>query len=123
MKLATQLLCLLFLMSPSCSADSSALEIGAKILYKQIRCPLCVSQPIDESDTPIALELRTAISERIHAGESDRKILDFIVKRYGEHVLLNPPFRLSTYLLWFAPLIIISTIGLVLGITYITKKG
>ena len=84
-----------------------ALEARARALSAELRCLVCQNQSIDDSNAELARDLRMLVRERIAAGESDRDVLDFVVARYGEFVLLRPPFNLSTLLLWLAPLIVL----------------
>ena len=72
---------------------NSALEARARTLSQQLRCMVCQNESIDESDAPLAHDLRVLVRERLQAGDSDAQVLDFLVARYGEFVLLKP--RLS----------------------------
>src|SRR5207253_2722436 len=67
------------------------------------RCMVCQNQSIDDSDAPLAKDLRVLVRERLTAGDSDSQVIDFLVARYGEFVLLKPRFSLHTLLLWLAP--------------------
>jgi cytochrome c-type biogenesis protein CcmH len=78
----------------------SALETRARNLSRELRCMVCQNQSIDDSDAPLAKDLRLLVRERLTNGDSDRQVLDFLVSRYGEFVLLRPPFELHTLLLW-----------------------
>ena len=69
-----------------------ALEARARALSKELRCMVCQNQSIDDSDAPLARDLRVLVRERLQAGDSDAQVLDFLVKRYGEFVLLKPRF-------------------------------
>jgi cytochrome c-type biogenesis protein CcmH len=77
-----------------------ALEARARSLSQELRCMVCQNQSIDDSDAPLARDLRLLVRERLKAGDSDRQVLDFLVARYGEFVLLRPPFNWHTALLW-----------------------
>ncbi len=77
-----------------------ALETRARNLSRELRCMVCQNQSIDDSDAPLAKDLRLLVRERLTNGESDKQVLDFLVKRYGEFVLLKPPLELHTLLLW-----------------------
>jgi len=79
------------------------LEARARVLSKELRCMVCQNQSIDDSDAPLARDLRILVRERLQAGDSDTQVLDFLVARYGEFVLLKPPLELHTLLLWGAP--------------------
>jgi len=80
-----------------------ALEARARALSKELRCMVCQNQSIDDSEAPLARDLRILVRERLQAGESDRQVIDFLVARYGEFVLLRPRFSWHTALLWFGP--------------------
>lgn len=78
------------------------LEARARALSEGLRCLVCQNQSIDDSDAPLAKDLRVLVRERLKAGDSDEAILDFVVARYGEFVLLKPRFSPHTWLLWLA---------------------
>jgi len=80
-----------------------ALEARARGLSKELRCMVCQNQSIDDSDAPLARDLRLLVRERLKGGESDQQVLDFLVARYGDFVLLKPPFNWHTALLWLGP--------------------
>lgn len=85
-----------------------AQEARARNLSRELRCMVCQNQSIDDSDAPLARDLRLLVRERITTGESDKQVLDFLVARYGEFVLLKPRFNLHTLLLWLlTPLVLI----------------
>ena len=79
------------------------LEQRARDLSREIRCVVCQSQSIAESDADIAKEVRAIVREQIAAGRSNGEIKDYLVARYGDFVLFDPPFRASTYVLWIGP--------------------
>jgi cytochrome c-type biogenesis protein CcmH len=83
------------------------LEARARALSRDLRCMVCQNQSIDDSDAPLARDLRLLVRERIRAGDSDPKVIDFLVARYGEFVLLRPRFETHTALLWLTPLVIL----------------
>lgn len=83
------------------------LEQRARALSAELRCLVCQNQSIDDSNAELARDLRIVVRERIAAGDSDREVMDFVVERYGDFVLLRPPFKPSTLLLWFAPLLVL----------------
>jgi cytochrome c-type biogenesis protein CcmH len=91
-----------------------ALEARARVLSRELRCMVCQNQSIDDSDAPLARDLRLLVRERLQAGESDQQILDFLTARYGEFVLLKPPFGLHTALLWLLPagFLVIGALGI-----------
>ncbi len=84
-----------------------ALEQRARNLSLGLRCLVCQNQSIDDSDAPLARDLRVLVRERLKAGDSDEEVIDFVVARYGEFVLLKPRVKPSTWALWFAPAIIL----------------
>jgi cytochrome c-type biogenesis protein CcmH len=80
-----------------------ALEARARDLSRELRCMVCQNQSIDDSDAPLARDLRLLVRERLTKGDSDNQVLGFLVARYGEFVLLKPRFELHTLLLWGLP--------------------
>jgi len=84
-----------------------AMEARARSISAGLRCLVCQNQSIDDSDAPLAKDLRLLVRERLKAGDNDAGVRDFIVARYGEFVLLKPPVSMSTILLWAAPLLIL----------------
>ena len=91
-----------------------SLETRARALSKELRCMVCQNQSIDDSDAPLARDLRVLVLERLQAGDSDRQVIDFLVARYGEFVLLKPRFSARTALLWLGPaaILLIGAFGL-----------
>ena len=85
----------------------TALETRARNLSRELRCMVCQNQSIDDSDAPLARDLRLLVRERLKAGDSDTQILDFLVARYGDFVLLKPRFTSHTALLWLLPALIL----------------
>ena len=83
------------------------LEARARELSREIRCMVCQNQSIDDSNAELAKDLRVLVRERIVAGDSDQQVLDYIVSRYGEFVLLKPPFAVNTILLWGMPVFLL----------------
>src|SRR3982751_3789535 len=83
--------------------SDSTLESRARVLSKELRCMVCQNQSIDDSDAPLARDLRLLVRERLKGGDSDQEVLDFLVARYGNFVLLKPPFNWHTSLLWLGP--------------------
>ena len=80
-------------------------ELRARNISKNIRCMVCQNQSIDESSAPLAKDLRILIRNKIIQGNKDKEIYKFLSDRYGDFILLNPPFKLSTLVLWFLPFI------------------
>lgn len=80
-----------------------AKEARARELSRELRCMVCQNQSIDDSDAPLARDLRLLVRERIASGDSDSQVIDFLVARYGEFVLLKPRFTPHTLVLWLLP--------------------
>ena len=101
---------------PQEKLSDPALEARARELSREIRCQVCQNQSIDDSNAPLAADLRRIVRERIVAGDSDAQILSFLTQRYGDYVLLRPPVRAATWLLWFGPaaLLLIGFAGIVI---------
>lgn len=79
------------------------LEARARELSRELRCMVCQNQSIDESEAPLARDLRLLVRERLTEGDTDQQVLDFLVARYGEFVLLKPPLESRTIILWALP--------------------
>ncbi|TPL49488.1 cytochrome c-type biogenesis protein [Mesorhizobium sp. B2-4-6] len=84
-----------------------ALEARARALSEGLRCMVCQNQSIDESDADLARDLRVLVRQRLVAGDTDQQVMDYIVSRYGEFVLLKPRFSLRNALLWGTPLLLL----------------
>lgn len=92
-----------------------ALEARARTLSSEIRCLVCQNQSIDESNADLARDMRRLVRERLRAGDSDRAIRDYLIKRYGDFVMLRPPVKRSTWLLWFGPgLVLLGAAGVMI---------
>ena len=91
-----------------------ALEQRAREISAELRCLVCQNQSIDDSDAPLAHDLRVLVRERLTAGDTDQEVRDFVVARYGEFVLLKPPFSAETLLLWLMPLLALAGAALIL---------
>ncbi len=85
----------------------AAMEKRARDISAGLRCLVCQNQSIDDSHAPLARDLRLLVRERLKAGDSDTAVLDFIVARYGEFVLLKPPVNGATLLLWLTPVLVL----------------
>jgi cytochrome c-type biogenesis protein CcmH len=105
----------LAVLSPDDMLDDPALEARARALSVQVRCLVCQNQSIDDSDASLARDLRLLIRDRLVAGDSDSEVLDFLVDRYGEFVLMRPVLAPHTVLLWASPLLLLGlgALGLV----------
>jgi cytochrome c-type biogenesis protein CcmH len=88
---------------PNEMLQNPVLEARARTLSQQLRCMVCQNESIDESDAPLAHDLRVLVRERLRAGDSDAQVLDFLVARYGEFVLLKPRLSWRTAILWGLP--------------------
>jgi len=87
--------------------DDPVLEERAREISKGLRCLVCQNQSIDDSDAGLAKDLRLLVRERLVAGDSDEEVVTYVVSRYGEFVLLKPPFKLATLVLWLGPLLLV----------------
>ncbi|MBL8892979.1 MAG: cytochrome c-type biogenesis protein CcmH [Rhizobiales bacterium] len=107
-------------LEPSEMLKDPTLEARARALSAELRCLVCQNQSIDESEASLAKDLRVLIRERLTAGDSDQAIMDFVVARYGEFVLLKPRFSAETALLWLGPFLIIAIAA---GFMLIRRRG
>ncbi len=96
-----------FAVNPDEVLSNPALEVRARAISAKLRCMVCQNQSIDDSNADLAKDLRVLVRERITDGDTDEQVVDYIVSRYGEFVLLAPPFNLRTLLLWGAPMFLI----------------
>jgi cytochrome c-type biogenesis protein CcmH len=112
--IVTVLLVLVFGAFPACAVEpdeilpDARLETRARTLSGELRCLVCQNQSIDDSNAPLARDLRLLVRERLKTGDDDRAVLAYIVARYGEFVLLKPPLNASTVLLWLSPLLFLA---------------
>jgi cytochrome c-type biogenesis protein CcmH len=93
-----------FAVQPDEILPDPQLEERARHLSRELRCMVCQNQSIDDSDAPLARDLRLLVRERLKAGDSDQQVMDFLTARYGDFVLLKPPLNSHTALLWALPL-------------------
>jgi cytochrome c-type biogenesis protein CcmH len=84
-----------------------ALEARARTISADLRCLVCQNQSIDDSDAELARDLRVLVRERLAKGDSDSQVVDYVVSRYGDFVLLTPPFKPATYALWLGPAVML----------------
>src|SRR5579871_5987930 len=111
-----------FAVQPDEILPDQALEARARDLSRELRCMVCQNQSIDDSDAPLARDLRLLVRERIAHGDSDRQVIDFLVARYGPFVLLKPPFNPHTVLLWLvSPLVLAG--GAIALVFYARRRG
>jgi len=83
-----------------------ALEHRARVISRDLRCLVCQNQSIDDSDAGLAKDLRVLVRERLKAGDSNEQVIDYVVARYGDFVLLKPPVKASTLVLWVGPAVV-----------------
>ena len=95
--------------------SNAAVETRARALQRQLRCLVCQGESIDESQAPLAAELRHLVRQQIAEGRSDSQIKQFLVARYGDFILMEPPLQPDTYFLWLAPFVILLGAG---GVAY-----
>lgn len=93
-------------------------EARAREISKHLRCLVCQGEDIDESQAPLAADLRRLVRERITAGDTDEAVLAYIRDRYGDYVLMKPPFSMKTVLLWAAPFLV-----LLAGVFIVLRQG
>ena len=101
---------------------SPKLEARARELSRELRCMVCQNQSIDDSDAPLARDLRLLVRERLKSGDSDKQVLDFLVSRYGEFVLLRPRFAWHTLVLWIAPALVLG-LGIVVALLAFRRRA
>ena len=112
-----------FAVNPDEMLSDPALEARARTLSAELRCMVCQNQSIDDSNAELAKDLRLLVRERIKDGDSDEQVLDYIVSRYGEFVLLKPRFSIKTVLLWGAPVLLVLAGGLSLLVFARRRSG
>jgi cytochrome c-type biogenesis protein CcmH len=104
-------LCLLaipaYAVQPDEILQNAALEARARAISHELRCVVCQNQSIDDSDATVARDLRILIREQLQQNKTDAEVMDFVVARYGEYVLLKPRFKTSTLALWALPFLIL----------------
>ena len=107
--------------NPNETLSDPALEARARDISKGLRCLVCQNQSIDDSDASLAKDLRVLVRERITAGDSNDQVVTYVVSRYGDFVLLKPPFNMATLVLWLGPLLLILG-GLIAAILFFRKN-
>lgn len=98
------------------------LEARAVALQRQLRCVVCQGESLDESNAPLAADLRRLIRTMIARGWSDSRIENYLVARYGDFVLMNPPLEPETYLLWFGPLVVLMIGGAAAAVAVVRAR-
>ena len=128
MKLALSLFAVMCLMlscalavMPDEVLKDPALEARARVISQDLRCLVCQNQSIDDSNAPLARDLRLIVRERLSAGDTDAQVFDYVVARYGNYVLLKPPLQTDTVLLWAAPFIMLAA-GLGFAALYFRQR-
>ncbi len=122
------ILCLMGLVAPAWSIavdtplDDPALEARARAIHKQLRCLVCQNQSIEDSNAALARDLRMLVRERIVAGDSDDAAIRYIVDRYGDWVLLRPPVKGGTVLLWLGPALFL-ILPIILLVVWYRRRG
>ena len=96
-----------FAVQPDEVMKDAGLEARARALSSELRCMVCQNQSIDDSDAPLARDIRLLIRERIGEGESNDQVRAYLVSRYGDFILLKPPFKLETLILWLSPALVL----------------
>jgi cytochrome c-type biogenesis protein CcmH len=91
--------------------SNPAMEARARDLQRQLRCLVCQGENIDESQAPLAAELRQVVRQQMAEGKSDAQIKQFLVARYGDFILMEPPLQPDTYFLWLAPFVVLLGAG------------
>lgn len=105
---------------PSEQLADPRLEARARAISAELRCVVCQNQTIDDSDAELAHDLRVLLRQRLKAGDTDRQAIAFIVNRYGDYVLLRPPFEAETLLLWLGPLLVLLAGGI--GVVFYLQR-
>ena len=103
------------------SFSNPATEARARNLQRQLRCLMCAGESIDESHSPFAGDVRHLMRQQIADGKSDQQILDYLVARYGDSILMKPPVQPSTWLLWLGPFLVLGAGGVVAAV--VIKKA
>jgi cytochrome c-type biogenesis protein CcmH len=100
-----------------------ALEARARALSQELRCLVCQNQSIDDSNADLAHDLRVLVRERLGAGDSDAQVLAYLTSRYGDYVLLRPPVKPTTWLLWFGPPLLLVAGGLAILLAWRRRRA
>ena len=110
-----------FAVDPAEQLKDTKLEARAREISTGLRCLVCQNQSIDDSDAPLARDLRLIVRQQLQKGASNGQVVEYVVDRYGEFVLLNPRLHLNTLILWLAPLLLIAG-GVVLAARIVRRK-
>jgi cytochrome c-type biogenesis protein CcmH len=101
------------------SFSDPAMETRARALQRQLRCLVCQGESVDDSNSEFSADVRHLVRQQMGAGKSDRQILDFLVERYGDFILMKPPVQPDTWLLWLAPFLVLAAGG---GVAWLVVK-
>ncbi len=112
-----------FAVQPDEVLKDPALEARARTLSEELRCMVCQNQSIDDSEAPLARDIRILLRERLSAGDSDDQVIAFLVARYGEFILLKPRFNSHTWLLWLLPPGVLVVGGAFAGFAMLRRKN
>jgi cytochrome c-type biogenesis protein CcmH len=112
---------MVFAVEPGEMLGDPALEARAREISKELRCLVCQNQSIDDSSADLARDLRLIVRHRLSAGDSDEQVLEYVTDRYGDFVLLRPPMKPATLVLWLAPPLLLIA-GAVLSLTYLRRR-
>ena len=96
-----------FAFAATAQTSNAEIEARAKNVGRSLRCVVCQNQSIDESDAPLAMDMRKLVRERLKEGDSNAEVIAYMQERYGDFVLLKPPVQSNTYLLWFTPFLLL----------------
>jgi len=110
-----------FAVEPDEILDDPVLEARAREVSQELRCVVCQNQDIDSSNAGVARDLRLLVRERLKNGDTNNEVLAFVQARYGDYVLLKPPFKPSTYALWAAPPVLM-LFALIVGLTVVSRS-
>lgn len=94
--------------APAAPVTDPAMEKRVTALSEQLRCLVCQNQSVADSNAGLALDLKNQVREKLAAGQSEQQVVDFMVARYGDFVLYSPPLKISTWLLWFGPFVLLA---------------
>jgi cytochrome c-type biogenesis protein CcmH len=114
--------CIAFSVQPDEMLADKHLEARARAISAGLRCLVCQNQSIDDSDADLAHDLRLLVRQRLQEGDSDAQVRQYIVMRYGNYVLLNPPFTGSTLILWLSPLFFLGAGIMCVGLVFYKHK-
>ena len=109
-----------FAVLPNEQLADPKLEARARAISSELRCVVCQNQTIDDSDADLAHDLRVLLRQRLKAGDTDQQAIAFLVNRYGDYVLLKPPFEAETLILWLGPLLVLVAGGI--GVMFYLRR-